>query len=80
MRCSKMHVTFYTKPGCHLCDEAELMLKLVQKDFPLTWTTVDIETDDASHEKYMLMIPVIEKDDEVLLFGSIGYADIVELL
>ena len=32
-----MHVTFYTKPGCHLCDEAELMLKLVQEDFPLTW-------------------------------------------
>jgi glutaredoxin len=75
-----MHVTFYTKPGCHLCDEAELMLKLVQEDFPLSWTKVDIETDDDSHEKYMLMIPVIEKDGEVLLFGSIGYADIVELL
>jgi len=55
------------------------MLKLVQEDFPLTWTKVDIEKDDASHEKYMLMIPVIEENGDVLLFGSIGYADIVEL-
>ncbi|WP_342514598.1 glutaredoxin family protein [Sporosarcina sp. FSL K6-1522] len=74
-----MHVTLYTKPGCHLCDEAELMMKLAQEDFPLTWTTVNIETDDKSHEKYMLMIPVIEKEGEVLLFGSIGYVDIIDL-
>ena len=74
-----MHVTFYTKPGCALCDEAELMIKLAQEDFPLTWTSVDIQTDDEIHEKYMLMIPVIEKDGNVLLFGNIGYADIVDL-
>ena len=29
-----MHVTFYTKPDCHLCDEAELMMKLVPRRFP----------------------------------------------
>lgn len=74
-----MHVNFYTKPGCHLCDEAETMMKLVQEDFPLTWTTIDIETDDESHEKYMMMIPVVEKDGEVVAFGSIGYVDLIDL-
>ena len=74
-----MHVTFYTKHGCPLCDEAELMMKLAQEDFPLTWTEVDIQTNDEIHEKYMLMIPVIEKNGEVVLFGNIGYVDIVEL-
>ncbi len=74
-----MHVTFYTKPGCHLCDEAELMMKLAQEDFPLTWTKVDIETDDESHEKYMLMIPVIERNGDALLHGSIDYMDIIDL-
>ena len=39
-----MHVTFYTKPGCALCDEAKLMMKLVQEDFPFTWTEIDIRT------------------------------------
>ncbi len=75
-----MHFTFYTKPGFPLCDEAESMLKLAQEDYPLTWTTIDIHTDDEIHEKYMLMIPVVEKDGNVLLFGNIGYADIVDLL
>ena len=74
-----MHVQFYSKKNCELCDEAELMMKLVQEDFPLTWTTIDIESDDDIHEKYMLMIPVIEKDGEVLAFGKIGYIDLVEL-
>lgn len=74
-----MHVTFYTKPNCPLCDEAKAMMKLAREDFPLTWDEVNIEMDDVSHEKYMLMIPVIEKDDDVLLFGTIGYVDILGL-
>ncbi|WOV89225.1 glutaredoxin family protein [Sporosarcina oncorhynchi] len=74
-----MHVQLYSKKNCELCDEAELMMKLVQEDFPLTWTTIDIESDDDIHEKYMLMIPVIEKDEQVLAFGKIGYIDLVEL-
>ena len=74
-----MHVTFYTKPGCPLCDEAERMMKLAQEDFPLTWTEVDIQSNDEIHEKYMLMIPVIEKGGKVVLFGNIGYMDVVGL-
>lgn len=75
-----MHITFYTKPGCALCDEAERMLKLAQEDYPLTWTEFDIQTDDEIHEKYMLMVPVIEKDGNVVIYGNIGYMDIIELL
>lgn len=74
-----MHVIFYTKSGCALCDDAEQMLRLVREDYPLTWTTVDIQADDEIHEKFMLMVPVIEKDGNVLLYGNIGYVDIVEL-
>ena len=74
-----MHVLFYTKPGCHLCEEAKLMMQLAQDDVPLTWTEVNIEEDDEIHEKYMLMIPVIEVNGDVALFGSIGYVDILEL-
>lgn len=74
-----MHVTFYRQEGCPLCDEAERMMKLVQEDYPLTWTDFDIRTDEAKHEKYMLMVPVIEKNGEPLLYGNIGYIDIIEL-
>lgn len=74
-----MQVNFYTKRDCALCKEAELMMQLVQEDFPLTWTTIDIEENDELHEKYMLKIPVITKDDEELLYGTISYIDLIEL-
>lgn len=74
-----VHVTFYTKRECSLCVEAERMMVLAAEDFPFTWTTIDIETDDELHEKYMLMIPVIEKGGDVLLYGNIGFVDIVSL-
>ncbi|MGG0643357.1 glutaredoxin family protein [Sporosarcina gallistercoris] len=74
-----MHVKFYTKPGCSLCDEAEQMMRLIQEDYPLTWTTVNIEDNDEKHEQYVFMIPVIEKDNKVLCSGVVGYADLALL-
>lgn len=72
--------TLYTRSNCPLCDEAKLMIELVNEDFPLTYQEIDIESDEALHEKYMLMIPVLEKDNEVLLYGNIGYVELLEAL
>ena len=72
--------TLYTRANCPLCDEAKLMIQLVNEDFPLPYKEIDIESDDELHEKYMLMIPVLEKDNEVLLYGNIGYVDLLEAL
>ena len=74
-----MDVIFYTKSNCPLCDEAEQMMQLVQEDYPLKWTSFNIEEDDEKHEQYMLMIPVIEKDGHVLCFGNISYMDVISL-
>lgn len=72
--------TLYTRSNCPLCDEAKLMMGLINEDFPLPYEEVDIESNDALHEKYMLMIPVLEKDNEVLLYGNIGYVELLEAL
>ncbi|WKA59701.1 glutaredoxin family protein [Planococcus shenhongbingii] len=73
-------ITFYTRQNCPLCDEAKMMLELVREDFPFEYEEVDIESDDAIHEKYMLMIPVIEKDGKVVIYGNIGYIELLEAL
>ncbi|WP_223641799.1 glutaredoxin family protein [Planococcus sp. 4-30] len=73
-------LTLYTRSNCPLCDEAKLMIQLVNEDFPLPYQEVDIESDEALHEKYMLMIPVLEKDNEILLYGNIGYLELLEAL
>jgi len=72
--------TLYTRANCPLCDEAKLMIQLVNEDIPFSYKEVDIESDDVLHEKYMLMIPVLEKDNEILLYGNIGYVELVEAL
>jgi glutaredoxin len=73
-------ITLFTRPNCPLCDEAKMMLELVREDFPFEYEEVDIEIDDAIHEKYMLMIPVVEKDGEVVIYGNIGYIELLEAL
>ncbi|ETP68287.1 glutaredoxin family protein [Planomicrobium chinense] len=73
-------ITLYTRPNCPLCDEAKMMMELVREDFPFEYEEVNIESDDAIHEKYMLMIPVVEKDGQVAIYGNIGYIELLEAL
>jgi glutaredoxin len=73
-------VYLYTRPGCHLCDDARLMLKLVQEDVSFEMSEVNIEEDDELHEKYMLMIPVVVFEDEIIQYGKVDYATLLEAL
>ena len=75
-----MIVNFYTRPGCHLCEEARLMLKLVQEDVSFEINEMNIEENDTLHEKYMLMIPVVEFEGEIIQYGQVDYATILEAL
>ena len=54
-----MIVTLYSRPGCHLCDEARESLQRVQTRAPFTLEEVDIESDDALHARYLERIPVV---------------------
>ena len=73
-------VIFYSRPGCLLCEEGFLTLKLVQEDIPFKIEILNIEDDEALHEKYMLMIPVVEKDGNVIQYGQLDYVTLLEAL
>ncbi|MFJ5770356.1 glutaredoxin family protein [Psychrobacillus sp. NPDC093180] len=75
-----MIVHFYTRPGCHLCEDARIVLKLVQEDVPFEIKEYNIEEDDALHEKYMLMIPVVEFENEIIQYGQVDYPTILDAL
>ncbi len=51
-------VTFYTRPGCHLCDEARPVVARVCADLGETFEEVDITTDPALLERFTEEIPV----------------------
>ena len=59
-------LTLYTRPGCHLCDDAREALARVREQVPFAVEEVDIERDDALHRRYLERIPVVELGGEVL--------------
>ena len=56
---SKLRVVIYTRPGCHLCEEAKLAITAANCGAEHTLDEVDIETDNELLEKYRNDIPVI---------------------
>ena len=59
---STPHVIIYSRPGCHLCDEAkEAILSAGCRDH-FTLEEVNIESDDELLRKYKYDIPVIVID------------------
>lgn len=66
-----MIIDFYTRPGCHLCDDARKVLDPMTKELSLPVQERNIDMSDEWTEKYGLMIPVVEIEGEVLAYGHI---------
>jgi glutaredoxin len=54
-----MTITLYTKPGCHLCEDAEEVLEAVRTRQPFDLERKNILDDPADYERYKHDIPVI---------------------
>ncbi len=59
-------VTVYSKPGCHLCDEAMVALRELQGEFSFELHERDISAEEELHRAYFERIPVVELDGEEL--------------
>jgi glutaredoxin len=59
-------VTLYSRPGCHLCEEARVVLERVRERVDFNVHEINIEDDDALHLRYLERIPVIALDGEEL--------------
>ena len=75
-----MIVKFYSRPNCELCIEGLNSLKIVQEDLGFEIEQYNIEDDDALHEKYMFMIPVVEVNNKVIQYGQLDYVTLLEAL
>ena len=51
-------VTLYSKPGCHLCEDAEAVIERVCADVGESYDEVSILDDPALLERYAEEIPV----------------------
>ncbi len=69
-------VTFYTKAGCHLCEEARDMLDDIAAQTTFELTEIDIRSDNELFERYRYRIPVIIIEDDTILEGRIEYREL----
>src|SRR6476661_5052113 len=58
-----MRVTIYTKPECHLCEDALDILDRLAPQYDLQVTEVNILDDMALYEAYHEEIPVLDIED-----------------
>ncbi|MFI9616127.1 glutaredoxin family protein [Streptomyces sp. NPDC052023] len=64
-------VTLVRKPGCHLCDDAQIVIEKVCADLGVSWEQKDITEDQDLHEKYWEQIPVVLVDGEQHTFWRV---------
>ena len=72
---------FFTTQGCHLCDQANLILDALQDKYIFEVEIVDIATDEDLVREYGLSIPVllhIENDE--LLYWPFDTGGVLNLL
>ncbi len=58
-RAQRIPVSFYTKPGCHLCEDVADHLEALARHWPLDITVADITRDLQLHRRYWDKIPVV---------------------
>ena len=54
-----IRVDLYSRPGCHLCDDAKDVIERVRRRQPFTLNEINIETDSELQRTYGMEIPVI---------------------
>ena len=64
-------VTLIRKEGCHLCDDAQLVVEKVCADLGVPWERKDIAQDPQLHDRYWEQIPVVLVDGEQHTFWRV---------
>jgi glutaredoxin len=60
-------IVVYSRPGCHLCDEAiAAILALHEEGYRFALHEIDIESDELLLRRHLEKIPVVEVDGAVV--------------
>ena len=68
---NKIKVIFYTKAGCHLCDDARTLVERVTAEVGVGWTETDIDADPALRAEFAELVPVVRVDGKELGYWRI---------
>jgi glutaredoxin len=57
-------VILYSRPDCHLCDEARAAILELRRELRFELQEIDIDRDDELLSRYLERIPVVAVDGE----------------
>jgi glutaredoxin len=77
---SKPHVIVYSRPGCHLCDEAKAAITSAGCSDQFTLEEVNIESDDELLRKYKYDIPVVTIDGVETFIHRVDPAEFIRVI
>ncbi|MBI1247684.1 glutaredoxin family protein [bacterium] len=64
---SQSSVVIYTRQGCHLCEDAERLVRSLVSDCKL----IDIDRDSELRQKFNTCVPVVEINGKVRFRGRV---------
>ena len=76
----KAHVIVYSRPGCHLCDEAKTAIENANCSDRYTLEEINIESDDELLKKYKYDIPVITIDGVETFIHRVNPKDFIRVI
>ena len=74
------HVIIYSKPSCHLCEEAIRVLQRIQTQNPFTLEEVNIQDDPTLLAEYGEQIPVVTLNGTFLFEYTVDETRLRQLL
>jgi glutaredoxin len=75
-----MIVTLYSKPGCHLCENARALLDELASERRFAVDEIDIQRDAALFERFRHDIPVVLVDGVEIARGRIDERHLIAAL
>ena len=75
-----MKIRIYSKPDCHLCDEAKEVIQRVTKRLHIEIEVIDIQKDPELYDQYRYDIPVIFLDDRKIFKHRVDEEKLKKLL
>jgi glutaredoxin len=75
-----VRLTLYSKPGCHLCEEARALLDELQPEFGFLIEEIDIARDPALFARYRHDIPVLLRNGREIARGRMTDRELLKIL
>lgn len=72
--------TLYVTGDCHLCEDAERLLRRLAREMRFRLEKVDISSDAALYERYHLAVPVLAVGGEALLSAPLDEGQVRQAL